>query len=65
MAEKSFAVGAIAETLHACGPASSVLAPKLYPLFMDLLHDEDDEVRNNAIFAIGVLAANCGQQLGR
>ena len=37
--------------------------PQLYPVFLELLKDEDEEVRNNAVFATGVMASNGGEQL--
>lgn len=63
MAEKSFAVGTLAETLLACGQVSVNFVDQLYPLFMKMIRDEDEEVRSNSIFAIGVLMANSGDKL--
>ena len=56
-------MGTIAETLHACGPSAVAFTPQLYPVFLELLKDDDAEVRNNSVFATGVLAANGGEQL--
>ncbi|CAC5376943.1 IPO4 [Mytilus coruscus] len=63
VAEKSFAVGTLAETLLACGQVSVNFVDQLYPLFMKMIRDEDEEVRSNSIFAIGVLMANSGDKL--
>ncbi|XP_064641472.1 importin-4-like [Lineus longissimus] len=59
--ERSFAIGTIAEAIESLGPASEAFAPKLYPIIIAAMKDEDEEVRSNAIFACGVLAANGGQ----
>ncbi|VDI78313.1 importin-4 [Mytilus galloprovincialis] len=63
VSEKSFAVGTLAETLLACGQVSVNFVDPLYPLFMKMIRDEDEEVRSNSIFALGVLMANSGDKL--
>ena len=63
VAERSFAVGTIAETMHAMGPAAASFSPTLYPLLQGMLRDEDEEVRSNAAFAMGVVVANGGQNM--
>jgi len=40
--------------------ASSFLAP-LYPVVMATVKDDDEEVRSNAVFCVGVLVANGGE----
>ncbi|XP_070585747.1 importin-4 isoform X2 [Erythrolamprus reginae] len=55
-ADKSFAVGVIAETIQGLGGASSSFVPHLLPLLMGAARDEDQEVRSNAVFGLGVLA---------
>ncbi|XP_032091692.1 importin-4 isoform X1 [Thamnophis elegans] len=55
-ADKSFAVGVIAETVQGLGGASSSFVPHLLPLLMGAARDEDQEVRSNAVFGLGVLA---------
>ncbi|KAK3601657.1 hypothetical protein CHS0354_038220 [Potamilus streckersoni] len=62
-AEKSFAVGTLAETIHACGPTMGAYVEILYPLFMKMIHEEDEEVRSNTVFALGVLVENGGEKL--
>ncbi|KAL3859840.1 hypothetical protein ACJMK2_010031 [Sinanodonta woodiana] len=63
VAEKSFAVGTLAETIQACGPTMAAYVDILYPLFMKMIHEEDDEVRSNTVFALGVLVVNGGEKL--
>ncbi len=40
------------------GPQSSQLVPVVYPIFMKALEDREDEVCNNGVYGLGVLAAN-------
>lgn len=63
VAERSFAVGTLAEILLACGQVSVNFIDPLYPLFMKMIKDEDEEVRSNSVFALGVLLANSGDKL--
>ena len=59
--EKSFAVGTLAEVIEACGaPVGSRFVETLYPVFNKMMGDEDEEVRSNSVFAIGILAVNGG-----
>ena len=59
--EKSFAVGTLAEVIEACGtPVGSRFVGTLYPVFQRMIGDEDEEVRSNAVFALGVLAVAGG-----
>jgi hypothetical protein len=58
--ERSFAIGTIAEAIESLGPFSEAFTPKLYPIIIATMKDEDEEVRSNAIFACGVLAMNGG-----
>jgi hypothetical protein len=60
VAEKSFAIGTISETIDALGDATSHFVGALYPIIMATVLDEDEEVRSNAVFGLGVLAANGG-----
>ncbi|KAM3821707.1 importin-4 isoform 2-T2 [Vipera latastei] len=55
-ADKSFAVGIIAETVQGLGGASSSFVPHLLPLLMGAAREEDQEVCSNAVFGLGVLA---------
>lgn len=56
VADRSFAIGNMAETMHKLGKPGGVFAMKLYPVMISGMKDEDEEVRNNAIYGLGVLA---------
>ncbi|XP_064416459.1 importin-4 [Latimeria chalumnae] len=56
LAEKSFAVGTIAETVEALGPAATQFVPRLLPVLLAGAREEDEEVRSNSVFGLGVLA---------
>ncbi|WAR12428.1 IPO4-like protein [Mya arenaria] len=62
-AEKSFAVGTLGETIDAVGPSISMYAETLYPVFIKMIRDEDDEVRSNSVYSLGVLMSICAQKL--
>ena len=62
-AEKSFAVGTLAEVIESIGETTVVFVDTLYPVFLRMVKDEDDEVRSNAVFALGMLAANGGDKM--
>nr|XP_020666139.1 importin-4 [Pogona vitticeps] len=59
-ADKSFAVGTIAETIQGLGQASAPFVPRLAQVLMAAARDEDMEVRSNAVFGLGVLAEHGG-----
>lgn len=42
------------------GPSTSRFVSVLYNVFMNVVLDEDDEVRSNAIYGLGVYASNGG-----
>lgn len=58
IAEKSFAVGTLAETIEALGPYVNPFVQHLLPAISNMLKEENDEVRSNAVFGLGVLAAS-------
>ncbi len=60
-ADKSFAIGTIGETLYEMGEASAEFCEVLYPHFLNMTQDEDEEVCSNAVFGLGVIMANGGQ----
>jgi len=62
-ADKSFAVGTLAESISAIGATASAFVQSLYPIFMNMSKDEDDEVRSNAIYGLGVLVQNGGEAM--
>ena len=41
--------------MEALGTVSGKFVPQLLPLFQQGAYDEDDEVRSNAIYGLGVL----------
>lgn len=56
------AVGVISECFAGLGEYSSQYFENLLPLLIDLLNDQsDDEVRNNAVYAIGEMCMHSGQ----
>lgn len=59
-AEKSFAAGSLAECM---APLSGELEPfvsHVMPAFLKLVNDEDNDVRNNAVFGLGELVLHAG-----
>ncbi|KAL8619425.1 hypothetical protein ACOMHN_011776 [Nucella lapillus] len=62
-AEKSFAVGTLAEVIESIGETTVKFVDTLYPVFLRMVKEEDDEVRSNAVFALGMLAANGGDTM--
>ncbi|XP_028409936.1 importin-4-like [Dendronephthya gigantea] len=60
VSDRSFSVGTVAEIILAMELRIVPFVPHLYPVFMKLLNDEDDEVRGNTSYALGVLAAYGG-----
>ncbi|XP_011946586.1 PREDICTED: importin-4 isoform X2 [Cercocebus atys] len=60
VAEKSFAVGTLAETIQGLGAASAQFVSRLLPVLLSTTREADPEVRSNAIFGLGVLAEHGG-----
>ncbi|KAG7158690.1 Importin-4-like [Homarus americanus] len=60
VAERSFSFGTLAEAVEALGTASGQFVPQLLPLFQEGSRDEDDEVRSNSIYGLGVLGQHGG-----
>ncbi|XP_010636011.1 importin-4 isoform X3 [Fukomys damarensis] len=56
VAEKSFAVGTLAESIQGLGAASAQFVSRLLPVLLSSAQEADPEVRSNAIFGLGVLA---------
>ena len=59
-AEKSFAAGSLAECMEPLHGALEPFVPHIMPIFLKLASDEDDDVRNNAIFGLGELVLHSG-----
>lgn len=52
--------------IEACGPpVGCAFTSVLYPVFTRMTKDEDEEVRSNSVFALGVLAVNGGDAMIR
>lgn len=62
-AEKSFAVGTLAESIVSLGEATSPFVAQLLPVLVTRAQDEDNEVRSNAVFGLGVLAEHGGEAM--
>lgn len=60
VAEKSFAVGTLAESIQGLGAASAQFVSRLCPVLLNAAREADPEVRSNAIFGLGVLAEHGG-----
>ncbi|XP_076983214.1 importin-4 isoform X3 [Tamandua tetradactyla] len=61
VAEKSFAVGTLAESIQGLGAASAQFVSRLLPVLLSATREADPEVRSNAIFGLGVLAEHGGR----
>uniref|UniRef100_A0A8D1UIS7 Importin 4 n=1 Tax=Sus scrofa TaxID=9823 RepID=A0A8D1UIS7_PIG len=61
VAEKSFAVGTLAESIQGLGAASAQFVSRLFPALLSTARETDPEVRSNAIFGLGVLAEHGGR----
>ncbi|XP_063769722.1 importin-4 isoform X2 [Pseudophryne corroboree] len=59
-AEKSFAGGILAESIVGLRGATVQFVPQLLPALISGAHDEDDEVRSNSVYGLGVLAEHGG-----
>lgn len=60
VSERSFAAGSLAECLEPLGGHLHSFVPVLLPIFLNLVKDDEDTVRNNAVFGIGELALHGG-----
>ena len=56
-------MGTLAEVIESIGDTTIAFVDTLYPVFLRMVKDEDDEVRSNAVFALGMLAANGGDKM--
>lgn len=60
--QRAMAVGVISECFAPLGECSAQYFDALIPLFIELLNDRnDEEVRNNAVYAIGEMVVHSGQ----
>ena len=60
-AEKSFGVGSTAECLESLGGHLDKYVDPLLTMFLGMTKDEDEDVRNNAVYGAGELALHGGQ----
>ncbi|XP_035970547.2 importin-4 isoform X1 [Halichoerus grypus] len=61
VAEKSFAVGTLAESIQGLRGASAQFVSRLLPVLVSAAREADPEVRSNAVFGLGVLAEHGGR----
>ncbi len=59
-AEKSFAAGSLAECMESLRGELEPFVSHIMPAFLKLVRDEDDDVRNNAVFGLGELVLHSG-----
>jgi len=55
VAERSFAIGAIADSVEPLAGVLDPFLPHLMPVFMELTRDEEEDCRNNAVYGLGEL----------
>ena len=60
-AEKSFAAGSLAECMEPLRGQLEPFVGHVMPIFNKLITDEDDDVRNNAVFGLGELVLHAGE----
>jgi len=60
-AEKSFAAGSLAECMEPLRGQLEPFVGHVMPIFNKLVTDEDDDVRNNAVFGLGELVLHAGE----
>ncbi|RDD47604.1 Importin-4 [Trichoplax sp. H2] len=61
VSERSFVIGTLAEMSASMRSAIKPFVKDLYPLFLSSTDDEDDDVCNNAIYGLGLLAQHGDQ----
>lgn len=60
--QRAMAVGVVSECFAPLAEFSSQYFDALLPLLLELMNDQnDEEVRNNAVYAIGELCMHSGQ----
>ncbi|XP_076355100.1 importin-4-like isoform X1 [Tachypleus tridentatus] len=64
IADKSFSIGMLAEVVETLNQdAVCAFLEHLLPVFMNGMTDDDDEVRSNSVYGLGVLVERAGQPL--
>ncbi|KAG8196440.1 hypothetical protein JTE90_012265 [Oedothorax gibbosus] len=62
ISEKSFSIGTLAEIVSVMQPGSvKPFIAHLQPVFLTGMRDENEEIRSNAVYGLGVLAENAGE----
>lgn len=63
--DRNMAVGALAEVSSCLGENVSEFTDNLLPIFIKGLSDDDEEVKSNSAYGIGILCANPSTNLSR
>lgn len=63
VAEKSFAAGSLAECMEPLAGCLDPFVSHLMPVYFTLSRDDDDDVRNNAVYGLGELALHGGPSM--
>ncbi|XP_053558339.1 importin-4 isoform X2 [Bombina bombina] len=63
VAQKSFSLGTLAECTAVLGTTAEQFVPQIFPAMLSGAKDEDDEVRSNSVFGLGVLAEHGGASM--
>lgn len=63
--DRNMAIGALAEVSSCLGDNLSEFINDLLPIFIKGLSDEDEEVKSNSAYGIGILCANPSTNLSR
>eukprot|EP00092_Neocalanus_flemingeri_P005200 GFUD01005593.1.p1 GENE.GFUD01005593.1~~GFUD01005593.1.p1 ORF type:complete len:950 (+),score=322.92 GFUD01005593.1:135-2852(+) len=63
IAERSFAIGAIADSIEPLAGVLDPFLPHLLPVFVELTRDTEDDCRNNAVYGLGELILWGGQAM--
>jgi len=61
VAERSFAVGAIADSMEPLAGVLEPFIPHLLPLFVEMTRDSEDDVRNNSVYGMGEMVLWAGE----
>jgi len=61
--ERSFAVGAIADSIQSLVGVLTPFLPSLLPMLVEMCRDAEDDCRNNGVFALGELLLWGGQEM--
>ncbi|KAG1652178.1 Importin-4 [Nymphon striatum] len=65
VSEKSVSIGTLAEVIDVAKKGIQPFIKHLLPVFLKGMKDEDDEVRSNSVYGLGVLALHSGEKLNQ